>query len=209
MTRVSLLFLVFCLVVGYSSLAQDVVNMNGVQCGLHGSALPGRVEYDLNVLKNRSYLPLKSRFVKHITLEQLLHSSAAGDFSQDSAIMLSGYVFNVRMGAVESCNCKTKDDNFRDTHIELTPDENHTEPEYRMVVEVTPRLRAAMQRKGIDWTTKTLRANLIGHKVQVSGWLLFDPKHSGQAVASNPTAEEPKRGTCWEIHPVTDLKILD
>ena len=37
----------------------------------------------------------------------------------------------------------------------------HIGPEYRLIVEETPRIRALMAAKGIDWSTEALKSDLI------------------------------------------------
>lgn len=178
-------------------------------CDIHGTARANRPEYELNVYKNRYTFPKPTDFVTGITLEQLLSSGNEHDFPVEKAINVSGYVFNVKMGGVETCNCKAKDEAYRDTHIELTPDENHTGPEYRLIVEVTPRVRALMGVQGTDWSTDELKQLLPGHHVTVSGWLFYDEEHKSQAFATKPHGEHNWRASCWEVHPVTEIKVLD
>ena len=188
---------------------QDVINIDGIDCDIHGSAHQERPEYRLNEYKNRYNFPAKSDYVTSITLNELISSGNEEQFSIDKAVILTGYVFNVKMGGVETCNCKTTDAAYRDTHIELTPDDQHTGPEYRVIVEVTPRIRTIMAAKGIDWSTETLKETLIGHKVKISGWLFYDAEHKGQAFATNPSNEKDWRATCWEIHPITYIKVIN
>lgn len=188
---------------------ENVISIDGVSCDIHGSAHPDRPEYKLNEYKNRYNFPKDEDYAHGITINQLLAGSNENEFPIDKAITLTGYVFNVKLGGVESCNCKTKDPAYRDTHIELTPDAEHTGPESRLIVEVTPRMRALMAVKGIDWSTDELKSTLIGHKVQVSGWLFYDSEHQSQAFATNPGNERNWRASCWEIHPITDLKVLN
>jgi len=204
------LLIILTLLCSFSfSQAQESININGVDCDIHGSAHPERPEYRLNEYKNRYHLPTKSDYDNTINLHQLMTSSDEDAFPIDKAVILTGYVFNVKMGGVETCNCKTKDAAYRDTHIELTPDDQHTSPEYRVIVEVTPRIRAIMAAKGIDWSTETLKETLIGHKVKISGWLFYDAEHKSQAYANNPGNERDWRASCWEIHPITYIKVLD
>lgn len=66
-----------------------------------------------------------------------------------------------------------------------------------------------MAAKGIDWSTETLRATLKGHKVKVCGWLLYDEEHKSQSFATNPSGDKNWRASCWEIHPVTDIKVME
>lgn len=77
-----------------------------------------------------------------------------------------------------------------------------------MIAEVTPRWRAVMVRRGIDWSTDTLRNTICHHWVRVTGWLLFDFEHAGR---SQNTATQPGvwRATAWEIHPITSIEPLE
>jgi hypothetical protein len=190
------------------SSGHQVISIDGIDCGMHGSAHPGRPEYGLNESKNRYNLPTKGDFTIGIALNDLISSGNENQFPIDKAVILTGYVFDVKMGGVETCNCKTKDETYRDTHIELTPDDQHTGPEYRVIVEVTPRIRAIMAVKGIDWSTETLKSTLMGHRVKIAGWLFYDSEHKGQAFATNPDNEKDWRASCWEIHPITSIKVL-
>jgi hypothetical protein len=193
----------------YYSCGQPVAALGDVDCDIHGSAHPGRPEYRLNEYKNRFAFPRKEDYLPNITIEQLAAGRDESEFPMDKAVILTGYVFSVKMGGVETCNCKTKDEAFRDTHIELTPDEQHTSEEYRLIVEVTPRLRGLMAAKGVDWSTEALKATLPGHRVKISGWLFYDEEHKSQAFATNPGGERNWRASCWEVHPVTYIKVLD
>ncbi len=192
-----------------NSYGQQTISINGIDCDMHGSAHPERPEYKLNEYKNRYNFPRKNDYDNEIKLHQLLSSGDEDQFPIEKAIILTGYVFDVKMGGVETCNCKTKDEAYRDTHIELTPDDRHTGPENRLIVEVTPRIRAIMAAKGIDWSTETLKSTLKGHKVKVSGWLFYDAEHKSQSFATYPEGQKNWRASCWEIHPVTYIKVLD
>ena len=191
------------------SCGQESAPINGTDCDIHGSANPHRPEYRLNEYKNRYSLPKENDYKEDITLNQLLQSGNENEFPIEKAVIITGYVFNVKMGGIETCNCKAQDEEHRDTHIELTPDDQHTEPQYRMIVEVTPRMRAVMSVKGLDWTTQALKDKLIGHRVKVEGWLFYDEEHKSQSFATNPNGERNWRASCWEIHPVTGIKVVD
>jgi hypothetical protein len=203
------LLYLFAVIITTTSGAYAQDNTIGGECDVHGSAKPERPEYKLNVYKNRYKFPRKSDFVTGITLNQLLTSGNEDDFPVDKAVIVTGYVYNVKMGGIETCNCKASDQSRRDTHIELTPDAEHTGPEYRLIVEVTPRIRTLLAMKGIDWATSELKDMLIGHRVKVAGWLFYDEEHKSQAFATRPYGDRNWRASCWEIHPVTYLKVLD
>ena len=74
-----------------------------------------------------------------------------------------------------------------------------------MIVEVTPRCRAAMARTGVDWETDTLRQRLLGRCVRITGWLLFDREHRGQSENTARPGESVWRATAWEIHPIVAM----
>src|SRR5262249_8476864 len=59
------------------------------------------------------------------------------------------------------------------------------------------------------WTTSTLRDKLKGKWVEVIGWLLFDVPHIRGAENTNPGGADNWRATCWELHPVTSITVLD
>ena len=203
-----LLFLPF-LFFWFCGAAQAVINIDGTPCDLHGAAAVNSEVYYLNSLKNRYRFPQASNIDAGVTFQTLMESSDPNQFSTDKAVRLQGFVLNVKMGGVESCNCKTKDPAYRDTHIELTPDETKTDPQYRIIVEVTPRLRAIMAKRGVDWSTEGLRRTLKGHYVAITGWLLYDAEHESGAAANDPSntiGAENWRATCWEVHPITAIE---
>lgn len=207
-----LLFIVILQFIASICLAQDVMNMDGIDCDMHGSAKPGSRTYDLNSYKNRYQLPASTDFNESATIETMISSADPNQFSQNNATRIKGFVYNVKEGGVEGCNCKARSQEFRDTHIELTPDENHTDPQYRIIAEVTPRIRAIMLTKGVDWSTSSLKNNLKGKLVEIAGWLTYDSEHEDGSYANDPEDQVGRpnwRASCWEIHPVTEIIILD
>jgi len=206
-----LIVLLLVMLVALPSFAQEVVTIGGADCDVHGSARVGSKEYVLNVYKNRYTFPAASDFDKKINLGDLAKSDDPNEFNPDKAVVVTGYVYDVKVGGVETCNCKTKEAAFRDTHIELTVAENKTGPEHRVIAEVTPRIRAIMEDKGLDWSTKALKKSIKGHWVKIAGWLMYDGEHELEAFANDPSngiGSKNWRATCWEIHPVTYMEIL-
>ena len=205
--KIVLFFLAFSI----SCSAQDVINIDGVNCGIHGSSKTGSKTYYLNEFKNRYSFPDSNSIDQSISISGLLNSGNPDQFDQSKAITIQGYVFDVKVGGVETCNCKTKDQAFRDTHIEITPDENHTDPQYRIIVEVTPRMREIMATKGMNWSTSELHGLIKGLKVEITGWLFYDAEHEDASFANDPEDQIGRsnwRGSCWEIHPVTSISLL-
>jgi len=157
----SLLIILFSAVI----FPQEIYN----GCGMEGKAKSERVKL-LNGLKNRYNFPGKNDFDKSVGLKAVLQpGDDENRWNEHKAAEITGYVYNVKPGCVESCNCYAKDKLFRDTHIELVLDPNISRENKRMIVEVTPRLRAIMKSKGIDWTTKSLRKSILGRWIKVQG----------------------------------------
>lgn len=177
-------------------------------CGLEGDAKRADVR-DLNTQKNRYDFPDSNAIDHSVTLEAML---AQGDdknrFTMGRAAEITGYVIDVKVGGDESCNCHARDPQDRDTHIELALKLDAPETE-RVIVEVTPRLRAIMAKRGVDWSTDNLRKMFKGQYVKVKGWLLFDEEHERQALNTAPNNPKDWRATCWEIHPVTSIELTE
>ncbi len=216
----SSLFLALSLsaMLGAATLRDDAYLMsNGQACPLDGTAK----KEDLKVLnrdKSRSEAPTADDIDPDVTLAAML---APGEdetrFDQKRAASVVGFVVNVKVGGVETCNCKATTPIDRDTHIELAlaPDAPENQ---RVIVEVTPRIRLQVKNKFRDdepktWTTLALQSHgtsgIKGKWVEVTGWMLFDAEHTDAAENSSPGNPKNWRATCWEIHPVTDIRILD
>jgi hypothetical protein len=54
-----------------------------------------------------------------------------------------------------------------------------------------------------------LRKTLLGRWVKFTGWMLFDIEHSDEAENTKPGRTRNWRGTAWEIHPITDIQVLN
>lgn len=181
-------------------------------CSLKGNPSTSGADYGdivaLNELKNRYHAPTEVDIDTAVTLEQLL---APGDdhgrFDENKGAVIEGVVDAVKVGGVETVNCKARDTTYRDTHIEISLRSGDPETK-RVIVEVTPRWRAAMAEHGVDWSTDALNAGLVGQRVRFRGWLLFDAEHANAAEHTNPGNARDWRATVWEIHPVTSFEIL-
>jgi hypothetical protein len=177
-------------------------------CRMEGDAKSVSVQ-DLNLLKNRYHAPAPEDFNRSITLLAMLAPGFDENRWKDTkAAEIIGYVHDVKVGGVESCNCHAKDPLYRDTHIELVLDPMNAGASKRLIVEVTPRWRRIMQEKGVDWTTRGLRKALLGRWVKVQGWLFFDSEHKNASENTNPGRERNWRATAWEIHPVTSIEVV-
>jgi hypothetical protein len=178
-------------------------------CPPEGNAVSDRIG-ELNKLKNRFSLPRASDFEEDITLDKILEPGNDKDrWSNDKAARIKGYIYDVKSGGVETCNCKEREDQDKDTHIEIVADPMQTGKTMRMVVEVTPRMRDIMEHRGEDWSMRALRDRLLGRWVEVEGWMLFDDEHEMNAENTNPGRPRNWRATAWELHPLTSIRVVD
>lgn len=176
-------------------------------CGVTGDAKQQQA-IALDKFKNRATVPTAGNIHPDITAAWIMQPSTndTGRFNDTDAATIRIFVTDVKMGGVETANCHAKQKQWRDTHIEG----NATGAGYSgqpMIVEVTPRWRAAMQAAGVDWSTDTLHSTLIGHWVEITGWMLEDSEHRPNSANASGTSNI-WRQTTWEIHPITAMKIV-
>jgi hypothetical protein len=178
------------------------------QCPAQGTAT-GAAGQALNLLKNRATAPTDAQIAPRVTLNGMLaDGDDTGRFDQGQGAEITGYVIKVQQGGRhESANCGNSAMLATDTHITVGSGPNSTEAQ-SLVVEVTPKWRMAMQKRGVDWRTETLQATLVGHRVQFRGWLMFDTQHAREAVNTAPANPQDWRKTVWEIHPITAMQIV-
>jgi hypothetical protein len=152
----------------------------------------------------------------------------SGDPDNQRPVSLEGYVESVFAAGCakhansqgESCNCNTISKSLCDAHINFLPTKktNHAGGRNTYVVEVTERIRRLAKlgllssNIGNDWSTPKLQEKLIGHRVRFSGFLFFDTDHVSEAWVSDPKNNiggNNFRQTCWEIHPVMKIEVLN
>jgi hypothetical protein len=161
----------------------------------------------LNRLKNRYTAP--PQIDPAVTLAAILAPGRdTGRWKVKQGAEIVGYVFDVKVGGIESTNCHARSANERDTHIELVLDPMAGSPTQRVIVEVTPRWRAIMAAQGVDWSTRALRDRLLGRWMNVKGWMLFDVEHQNQSENTAPGRERNWRATAWEVHPITSIEVV-
>jgi hypothetical protein len=197
------------LVFGQTDGNPDVITLGGRQCPPEGDARSPDVK-ELNRLKSRYHSPVASDIDPTVTLTAMV---APGDdetrFDNRAAATITGFVLRVSEGGVETCNCHARAPDQRDTHILLTLSEGADRTQ-GIVAEVTPRARLLRQRAGTnDWTTAALQRDIQGKWVEITGWLMFDFEHVSEAENTNPGGAHNVRATCWEIHPVTGITVLE
>jgi len=149
-------------------------------CPAYGDATSEKVRA-LNMLKNRSVSSPVS-FNTDVTLNEMFNS---GDdptkFSQEDGATVEGYLFNAKQEKGESCNCHTTDIDKQDIHIYISPHEHPTGIADCLVVEITAKDKALHP----EWTAAYIKT-MKGHKISVTGYLLFDFEHTHQSYGTNP-----------------------
>ena len=184
-------------------------------CPLRGNGAAKSKQANENILKNRWNVPTAADFNGTVTIQALVQpGNDQTRWDSRRAARISGYVALVAPGTLgESCNCGAKAPIDTDTHIALVADKSTAQDNRtHVILEITPRIRGnlAAQVPAIDWSTDALKNRLPGKRVEFEGWLFFDAAHVGEATNTHPN--DPKkanwRATCWEIHPVTSLRVL-
>ena len=154
-------------------------------------------------------MPVASDFNRSVTVASVLApGNDTARWKTSDAVELTGYVFEVKSGGLETCNCHSADKTTMDTHIVLTADETHTNGGQRIIVEVTPRMRFIMKQQGVDWSTETIKSVYQGKWMKVKGWLFYDQEHKSSAENTNPGNAKNWRATAWEIHPITSIELV-
>ena len=203
--------ILFLFVVG--AYPQDVLN----GCPMEGNAKSEALK-ESNKLKNRWNLPEAEDFDSSITIDKLLEEGDDTDrFSANTAVTIVGYIVDVKPGGKETCNCKSGNPLYTDTHIEVSPElESELTPDKNirgqvLITEVTPRIRIKKLEEGIDWNTKVLR-KWIGKKVRIEGWLFKDKIHALESDNLDPKNNKGRknwRTTIWEVHPITKMEEVE
>lgn len=177
-------------------------------CPPEGSA-NNEEKADQNRLKNRWPPPSVSDIDPAFGWQNLINQDDdRRRFDTKKAGILRGYVIYVTPQKKESCNCHSNDDASIDFHITLAENADDRDKSHHIIVEITPRLRQIMAEKGIDWSLAHFKS-LIGQQIEVQGWLFYDWEHGDAAFNIDPEDIRGKknwRASCWEIHPITDIK---
>jgi hypothetical protein len=104
----------------------------------------------------------------------------------------------------EACNCHKTEFEHVDYHIWLVKQPSDTFKD-AIVVEMTPRTRAIKNGRWSDQQKLESDLNYLAAQkipVRIYGWLMFDGEHTPQ-LPGHPNV---RRGTLWEIHPITKIQ---
>jgi len=176
-------------------------------CPPEGNAKQERAK-ELNRKKNRSDEADTTSINANITFQSMMQADATpSKFVEGDLGRITAYCEDVKIGAIETCNCKVKDQWYRDTHIELVLNPMDSADKTKiLVVEVTPRFRQKMKKRGVDWSNRALRDAFLGRWIMVTGYAFFDAMHEDESAQSGNA--HVWRGTAWELHPVTDIRVV-
>ncbi|HMG74891.1 MAG TPA: hypothetical protein VK582_15425 [Pyrinomonadaceae bacterium] len=177
-------------------------------CPACGTARSVKAQED-NTLKNRNQPPLANE-VQPKTVDDLRNPAYDKKFYPDLAVEVTGYVAAVVPGAVkETANCRRTD--LRDVIIALvaSPTEVGNDRKY-VVLEISPywQKQLGFDDSNYSLMLKEVSKKLEGKWVTFRGWLFNDYIHIDEAESTYPGNRTNWRATTWEIHPVTDYKIL-
>lgn len=155
-------------------------------------------EKQLNRLKNRSVEFMDGANV--LPLEDLLApGNDTARFTSEQYVTVSGYVVYYAPGDAESCNCHSDDKKNHDVHIYIGKKKNSKKKDC-IIVDITPPYKSS---HSIDLK------KLKGKKVSVTGYLMFDFEHKGNAANTCMKCTRIWRRTAWEIHPVVKIELKE
>jgi len=162
-------------------------------------------EKNVNKHKNRQSIPGDADYDKTVTIEKMYDSKDDSIWNEENAASITGYVFRAVDNNMESCNCYTEDKTKYSTNIYLspTPIEKNTRTADCIVAVIMPYSRTINK----DWTADYVNEKLVGKRITVSGWLIYDIDHSVGSIMTNSNGTQPERRTIWGICPMTDLKV--
>jgi hypothetical protein len=166
----------------------------------------------LNRLKNRISKPHASDIDGEVTFDALRAPSTDDHtrWSTGTAATIEGYCRLAKAAGGETCNCGKTQTALTDTHFEIVSGSNdHGQP---VIAEVTPVWKLIHKHfNQEDWSSSELHSKYQGHKVRITGWLFFDEMHVLEADNTDQGDQKGKanwRATCWEIHPITSIEIV-
>lgn len=168
---------------------------------LAGCPMNGDRHIVADILKNRWVFP---PYYNKMDLSYLMKLKN-NEIKSTDPVEITGYIMQVKDGGLESTNCHSS--KYKDTHIYVVENPSEKNKANALIVEVTPRIREIMKKKGIDWNTKALQLYL-GKHVIIDGYLFCDSEHKQNSKADSPNGKHLWRSTVYEVHPVTGIKII-
>lgn len=169
-------------------------------CGIYGDSKSIRTQ-KLDSLKNRS--KFDSTGIVTVTAEELLVDTADKlNFNTSQPTALIGYISSVIISKGESCNCHSSNKAEEDFHIYVSASPLEKDKRKMIICEVTRFTKSSAP------SYEEVK-NLIGKKIMLMGYPLYDEEHRTSSYSSNPGNARDWRGTIWEIHPVFYIREIN
>ena len=166
----------------------------------------------MNQLKNRVAEPSMSDINMNVSLDAMRASGNDRDrWSEGQAASVVGYVRSAKGTGRESCNCRAGTRRLTDMHLDIIagPDDNRRP----VIAEITVPLRLIHEHFQLeDWSSRAIKDKYEGKTVRITGWLFYDRSHESGAENIDPgdmRGEKNWRATCWEIHPITHIELIE
>lgn len=201
-----LIYTIFIMIIacGGSSIKNDTPVQ---RCIKTESEPPSNCPVTGNSYKFRESDSLKNRNIvgqvnNKITIDSILKRGLdLNRFNPQDYVSIEGYVYLVKLGNSETCNCDSKNPSDQDIHIEIVKNLNSVVKRgigtNIIIVEIN-----RYTRQSIDYNfIKTL----VNKKVQVQGWMFCDKEHKQNSFNTANVFTNVWRATCWEIHPVMSI----
>ncbi|QEH36135.1 hypothetical protein OJF2_46950 [Aquisphaera giovannonii] len=175
-----------------------------------GTALSWGNQYSISdLLKDRCLMPAARDIDPGISLSSLLApGNDCGRFDPLRAASIEGYVVAVRDGDLVGLVRHFHHPRPLpvETIIEISLTKN-AQPNKRVRAILTPRSRALSSIRGDVWESASLKKSLVGHRVRLVGWVVFDPVASSESENTNPGNTQNSAATAWRICPVSQIRI--
>lgn len=180
-------------------------------CPPEGSATTER-KMESNRLKNRAEIPAPEDIDPLVSLDALRADGDDRDrWSTARAGVIEGYIRKAASTGPESCNCRKSAKRLTDMHMDVVADEHDSV--LPVVVEITPIHRLLHEHHGLeDWSSRVVRDKYLNKRVRITGWLFYDTDHEDGAENTDPGdggGENNWRATAWELHPVTNIELIE
>lgn len=149
-------------------------------------------------LKNRNITPGIPN--NNITLDTLLRGMPddSNTYNSSTFVTVTGWVVETQDGGPEVCNCYSHDSTSSFFKLYIGQSANAWKDSILMA-EITPAYRA----------THYISDDVVfAEKVEVSGYLMYNPNAHKFALDACKRCHTTDRKTAWEICPVTNIKVL-
>lgn len=190
-------------------------------CGIHGSGTSKNTKANQlqNAAKNnfcatgnvkkmkiRDFISLHNKVMQQQIpfgsyLKVPVDRSQLQKLGEGKLVSFTGYIHSVKYANTstgEGVNCKEKNAENNDIHMELVEKLNEDNSCNRISAEISPHFRPDA------WNVSLLKDVAEQHiRMRITGQLFFDASHG-----ACPDGSTHYRGSSWEIHPVYKIEIL-